>query len=62
MTVSRHIEGRSLPLESGSESLIGFRICFNLDVVVMLETIISVGVGLANEEWLWWVRVYSPKA
>ena len=30
----------------------GFKICFNLDVAVMLETVVSVVVGLANGRWI----------
>jgi hypothetical protein len=48
----------SCHMERGYESLIGFRICFNLDDAVMLDTVVSVLVGLSNRRLSGRLRVW----
>jgi len=46
----------------GFESLINFKICFNLDVAVMLEPVTSLLVGLANGQYSLWLKVWAAEA
>jgi hypothetical protein len=59
VTRPRHDTTLSLsPRGKGYESLFGFRICFYLGDAVMLDTVVSVVVGLSNRRHSGRLRVW----